>query len=638
MTRLTLLRRQTDIKLGQKLGEGGEGAIFELSTEFNYVAKIYAKQPDPQKVEKLLAMPDLLTEPLRKIAAWPLDLLINKQNAVCGLLMARVTSRKDIHELYSPKSRSIAFPEADFRFLVHVCGNIARAFHVVHQHGHVIGDINHGSVLVGPDGMVAIIDCDSFQVATKNNQVFTCDVGVPLFTAPEIQGQVLRGFRRTLNHDYFGLAVLLFHILCMGRHPFAGRYSGSGDMPIERAITEFRFAYGRNRQRLSMDRPPGTPSLSAFGSSVRELFEQAFAKAGATKGRPDDKAWVGALDDLKSSLRVCSRIESHYYTNELKSCPWCETESQTGIRLFGRRIVPSCPTGVVDLATLWNAIAAVPIPNKEPPLPSDQVWAPPSDADIPNKSLANLRRTIGIVLIAVGFFGTCVGGPKALIFLGIGLAIWPWVSAEKRATAQQAVAAAKAAYDDAVIRWRREATIDRFSIKLRQLEVAKSDLLDIPNERRRQLAQLEAKRAAHQLYCYLDKFKICEAKIHNIGVSRTAMLASFGIETAADVNPTAIMNINGFGDAYTSTLVKWRDGLERGFKFNPRAPVDPQELAVINQKLGQRELALLNQLQQGAVVLQTLRQEILSGREQLMPNLRRLWNEFKVAEARAAGL
>ena len=43
-------------------------------------------------------------------------------------------------------------------------------------------------------------------------------------------------------HDAFGLAVLIFQILFMGRHPYSGHFLGSGEMPIERAIREHRFA------------------------------------------------------------------------------------------------------------------------------------------------------------------------------------------------------------------------------------------------------------------------------------------------------------------------------------------------------------------------------------------------------------
>ena len=150
---------------------------------------------------------------------------------------------RNIHELYSPKSRIGVFPEADFLFLTHVCTNIARAFAVVHLCGHVIGDVNHGNLLVGPNGTVTLIDCDSFQFR-NGSKIFTCDVGTDLFTPPELQNRRLKGIERTSNHDCFGLAVLLFHLLFMGRHPFAGRYSGAGEMPIEKAIAEYRFAYG----------------------------------------------------------------------------------------------------------------------------------------------------------------------------------------------------------------------------------------------------------------------------------------------------------------------------------------------------------------------------------------------------------
>ena len=116
------------------------------------------------------------------------------------------------------------FPEVDFRFLIHTATNIARAFAIVHEHGHVVGDVSRSEhdLLVGPDGTVMLIDCNLFQISAA--ELFTCDVGVPLFTPPELQSENFRGLRRTANHDRFGVAVLLFHLLFMGRHPFAGRY------------------------------------------------------------------------------------------------------------------------------------------------------------------------------------------------------------------------------------------------------------------------------------------------------------------------------------------------------------------------------------------------------------------------------
>jgi len=212
MMQLTLARAKSDIHLGQELGRGGEGTVFAIEGHREYVAKVYATPLDQRKIEKLEAMVEAASPAMLRIAAWPMDLLSDPKGVIRGFTMPRAAGRRDIHELYSPKSRGESFPDADFRFVCHVCANIARAFAVVHEHGHVVGDVNHGNLLVGPDGTVMFIDCDSFQIRTGAH-VFTCDVGAPLFTAPELHGQPFRGLVRTQNHDRFGLAVLLFHLL-----------------------------------------------------------------------------------------------------------------------------------------------------------------------------------------------------------------------------------------------------------------------------------------------------------------------------------------------------------------------------------------------------------------------------------------
>jgi DNA-binding helix-hairpin-helix protein with protein kinase domain len=637
MTQYSLLRTRTRVQLGQKMGEGGEGAIYAVPNCAGLVAKVYSTPPDARKSEKLLAMPGLVTDALRKTTAWPLDLLVDGQDAVRGFVMPEVAARKDIHELYGPKSRARTFPEADFPFLVHVCGNIARAFAVIHGHGHVIGDINQGSVLVGQDGTVAIIDCDSFQVKS-GREVFTCDVGAPLFTAPEIQGRPLRGYRRTPNHDHFGLAVMLFHLLCLGRHPFAGRYAGSGDMPIEKAIAEYRFAYGRDRKYHRMERPPGTLPLEALGGAVGGLFEWAFASAGATSGRPDDKAWVAALDELKSKLRACSTAKWHHYSNELTACPWCVVESQTGVRLFGQRVVSTSFAGVVDVATLWKAIAAVPHPGPNPPLPSERPWIPPPGTKVPGQEVRKFLQAVGFFFFAGGIACFKEGGIQlgmlGLILCGIGLVLWFGDSVETRNTAQREVAAAKAEYDAFSERWSRDTSVAAFADKFRALEAVRAELSDLPNERQHGLAKLAAEREARQRTRYLDGCEIARATIYNIGASRTAMLASYGIETAADVDESAILKIPGFGPTYTAALVAWRKECEREFRVDPNEPINPLDVAALDNQLEARRQRLISALRQGPVELQIIRQEIDRARQCLMPLLDKSWSAFKLAEAR----
>ena len=616
--------------------------MFAIDGQNDRVAKIYSVAPDARKIQKLAAMTAVASPSLLRIAAWPIDLLTDTKGLVRGFVMPRVIARRDIHELYSPKSRSEAFPETDFRFLVHVGANIARAFAVVHAQGHVLGDVNHGNLLVGPDGTVMLIDCDSFQIG-NGAQVFTCDVGVPLFTAPELHGQALRGLVRTANHDRFGFAVLLFHLLYMGRHPFAGRFSGHGDMPIEKAVAEYRFAYGPDRQANGMERPPGTIPLETMGTTISDLFIRAFERSGSYGGRPGAEKWIDALEKLDSSLRICSTANWHHYPAELHDCPWCVIETQTGIRLFGQRIIVGSPTGGIDLATLWRAITTVPSPGDDPTLPSERPWHPPQGVVLPSSVLKNMRKAISIGLVCTGLVACNAlskeGGVLwAVAAYGLAVAVWPRVSAENRAVAEGAYSAAKAEWESVLGRWKREASLGVFKEKVNSLDKARADLADMSNKRQRGIAKLESEREARQRQRYLDRFRIDRAEIHGLGAGRTSMLGSYGIETAADIKKAKIMQIPGFGEALTSELVEWRNKHERNFRFNPNEPVDRHEIDVMDQGIESERQNLLTTLRQGPDSLRRLSQEIGAARVRLMPLLEKTWSGLKINEAKRDAL
>ncbi len=88
-------------------------------------------------------------------------------------------------------------------------------FATVHEHGHVVGDVNQNSFMVGRDSKVVLIDSDSFQI-NANGTLHLCEVGVSHFTPPELQTlSSFVGFERTENHDNFGLALLIFFTSCL---------------------------------------------------------------------------------------------------------------------------------------------------------------------------------------------------------------------------------------------------------------------------------------------------------------------------------------------------------------------------------------------------------------------------------------
>jgi DNA-binding helix-hairpin-helix protein with protein kinase domain len=352
------------VRLGARLGQGGEGAVYELEGRAGVVAKIFHEPLPAARAEKIRAVVASRTPALEKLTAWPIELLSLPGGQPIGVKMPRVVGHRDIHQLYSPKSRRIAFPRADWRFLVRVSANVARAFATVHAEGAVIADVNHGGILVGADARVRLIDCDSFQV-TAGGRCFPCDVGVPIFTPPELQDRTLTGVIRSENHDNFGLAVMIFLILFMGRHPFAGRYLGEGDMPIERAIEEHRFAYGSEHDFAAMEQPPGTPPLDIVSPPVAELFERAFAMSAARGGRPSAVEWIDALETLAGKLVECPVGIAHWHLADSPECPWCRIEAATGVPLFSTA-VSDATASLFDLPAFWQQLIAIEHPGPAP--------------------------------------------------------------------------------------------------------------------------------------------------------------------------------------------------------------------------------------------------------------------------------
>jgi DNA-binding helix-hairpin-helix protein with protein kinase domain len=353
------------LQLGREIARGGEGAVFEIAGLPDRVAKKYHKTPTLEVGQKLRAMAGMARPELLKVAAWPETTLHDGPGGpVIGLMMRKVIGFREIHTLYSPASRRIHYPHVNWKFLLMVAYNCAAAFDELHKHGVVVGDVNQSNLLVSDQAQVVFIDCDSCQVVS-NGKTYTCDVGVDLFTPPELQGRSFRAVTRTINHDLFGLAVLTFHLLFMGRHPFSGRYLGSGDMPIEKAIREFRFAYGQRAPAHQMAPPLHSLPFVAVPVSVTSLFERSFGPGSEAQGaRPTATEWCSALKGLLTGLSSCPICPGHTYPPALPACPWCQLSQQGGPDFFVT--FPSVTVGqaapVFVLAAVWARIEKVAAP------------------------------------------------------------------------------------------------------------------------------------------------------------------------------------------------------------------------------------------------------------------------------------
>ncbi|HNX98597.1 MAG TPA: hypothetical protein PKK12_13040, partial [Candidatus Aminicenantes bacterium] len=487
-----------------------------------------------------------------------------------GFLMPRIADAEPIHKLYGPTHRKETFPHADWRFLVRAAKNLAAAFYVIHQYGYVVGDVNEGNILVNDKACVRLIDCDSFQVRSSDS-LYYCEVGVAQFTPPELQKSSNFRLARSENHDNFGLAILIFQLLFLGRHPYAGVYAGKEDMPIEKAIAEFRFAYGRNAPMRAMKAPPNSVGLPIVPGHIAELFEQAFSEEGTRNGgRPKAGDWWDVLDPFENKLRRCSADAVHHYYAGLSSCPWCKLEETSGVLIF----LSADSITKIDIKKEWQRVEAIRPPGPMPVISPDIYRTRPAPlAPAVARSLAfrKIRQVAGAALATgclVLAIGEVITDPWTVILLGIVaivLFFFPGMEADERKRRWAGLETAQYMWRLWNRKWVDEAGEEAFTAQLNRLRDLRQQFDKIEREYRNGLAARESGVRDRQLHQFLKKHPVDRTSLPRIAAGQLAALKASGIATAADVTPPGLRHIPRLDQTVTGELVSWREMLEKSF-------------------------------------------------------------------------
>jgi DNA-binding helix-hairpin-helix protein with protein kinase domain len=473
----------------------------------NLVAKFYHNGFTDEDVAKLSAMCRLRNDALTSVAAWPITLLKGtKSEKPQGILMRKISGYQAIHQLYGMKSRLRTFSEAQFPFLLHSAINSARAFATIHSAGQVIGDVNHSNLMISQTATAALIDCDSFQIADGRN-VFRCPVGVPEFTPPELQGSNFAAQSRTTQHDAFGLSILIFYLLFLGRHPFMGMYDPKNDemVSLDQAIGRYAFPYALDLSSPEVKLPLFVPRLADFPSTVTDLFKQAFTREAMTKGRPSASQWVASLTSLSSALRQCQGNPNHHYYNSLKECPWCRMEGVLGTPIFGIKVAITSTQGF-NIVTIWAELDSI--------RPAPETLAKPnlgllasqlkSDARLPEIIAKRRKYRLGSLgfVIAVSIWSVAALAPLAAVItivVSLVIAHKLWVKgAEQAKPFLDAFREASQNYKEAEVMLDRSAeTPATFLTERKRLEEAKAEF--------QELGPQKAKRLIHATFIHWNR-------------------------------------------------------------------------------------------------------------------------------------
>jgi len=315
---------------------GGEGAIYEIPTYPELFAKIYKGGCDQNHIDKLSLMinnPPISSKRKHPYFAWPKDLLLDVDTRkIVGFLMPRIHNAVRIFEYYNTDARKHRSMHISYKFLVQVAQNLAIAVEKLHKNksnvAYVVGDINESNILVSGDMSVSIVDTDSIQVTDLlNNKIYRCTVGRIEYTPPELQGRKFSEIDRTIEHDSFSLAILIFLLLMEGNHPFAGVHNGSSDISLAERMRQGLYAFDPRTSEIS---PPRlAPPIEMLHPKLQELFMRCFINGHTTPSeRPTAFEWNQALHEALKNLTVCNENENHYYWTHYSKCIWCELRKQ----------------------------------------------------------------------------------------------------------------------------------------------------------------------------------------------------------------------------------------------------------------------------------------------------------------------
>ena len=286
---------------GGKLGEGGEGVVHLVDGDPGSVVKIWHPGRTPQDADAKI--PHMVSNPVAPDLGatwhitWP-QRMVMENGIIVGYTMPELNRAENweaIVEYYNRRAAqgtgAAQAREIQIDDRVRMARNLALGFRAVHAAGYIIGDVNEKNVEVNRQNDIAMVDCDSYGFTdSATGRTFSNGMGRPEFQAPEAQGDYAN---RTQNHDRFGLAVIIFHLLT-GYHPYTVTNQPNYPMPGDR-ISAWLFPASNS----SVTAPqPYVDAWDTLTDKQKELFLRCFDRTHKDDPRPTAVEWVEALLEM----------------------------------------------------------------------------------------------------------------------------------------------------------------------------------------------------------------------------------------------------------------------------------------------------------------------------------------------------
>jgi len=282
------------IRLEGKLASGGEGIIYCTNTPF--VAKIYNQEKITDRKHKKLQL--MLSKKFEcEGICYPVEIIYNQYEQFVGYLMPAAKGKELQKCLFIPPLFKKTFPTWKKRDVVELAITILKKIKYLNARNIIMGDINPMNILVVSTKEVYFVDTDSYQI-----QDYPCPVGTTNYTAPEIQGCRFTDFLRTMGHENFAIATLLFMLMLPGKPP----YSQQGGVNPAQNIKNMDFSYpfGDNSNKKTPD-GPWRFMWSHLTYAIKKAFYNTFMKGGEyanENNRLNVDKWLGLFEEYLNLL------------------------------------------------------------------------------------------------------------------------------------------------------------------------------------------------------------------------------------------------------------------------------------------------------------------------------------------------
>lgn len=218
--------------VGERINQGGESEIFTVEGYNNLLYKRYTK-PRGETVDKIQK---LITDRYYEIDGVMAPItMVSEGGVFSGFLMNAYPQHYELGAtLFSPIHFLESFPSWTRIELIELALSYLSLVSQLHQKGALLGDINPHNVLFRSYNDVAVVDIDSVQIGD-----YLCPMGMEEYASPRLQGAKFSETRRTIEDELFAVAVLLFQIFTLGKHP----YASIGVESLSEAIKMQHFVY-----------------------------------------------------------------------------------------------------------------------------------------------------------------------------------------------------------------------------------------------------------------------------------------------------------------------------------------------------------------------------------------------------------